>query len=150
MLYFSARHTDGSLAVGAATAPGPFGPFTAQAAPLVKEPSPGVIDVHQFQSPDGKRWLLWKYDGNAAGQPTPIRIQELAADGLTRLGSPVNILVNDRPWEGTLVEGPWMIHHGGFYYLFYSANFYLRPHYQLEGLTVSLSLVSKLPSVKNG
>jgi len=24
----------------------------------------------------------------------------------------------------------------------------LRPHYQLEGLTVSLSLVSKLPSAK--
>ncbi len=31
---------------------------------------------------------------------------------------------------------------------YYSANFYLRPHYQLEGLTISLRLVSKLPSVK--
>ncbi len=30
----------------------------------------------------------------------------------------------------------------------YAAKFYLRPHYQLEGLTVSLRLVSKLPSVK--
>jgi type VI secretion system protein ImpC len=33
---------------------------------------------------------------------------------------------------------------------FYSAKLHLRPHYQLEGLTVSLSLVSKLPSVKAG
>jgi type VI secretion system protein ImpC len=33
---------------------------------------------------------------------------------------------------------------------YYSAKFSLRPHYQLEGLTVSLSLVSKLPSVKGG
>jgi type VI secretion system protein ImpC len=33
---------------------------------------------------------------------------------------------------------------------YYSAKFYLRPHYQLEGLTVSLRLVSKLPSVKAG
>ena len=33
---------------------------------------------------------------------------------------------------------------------YYSATFYLRPHYQLEGLTVSLRLVSKLPSVKAG
>jgi type VI secretion system protein ImpC len=33
---------------------------------------------------------------------------------------------------------------------YYSAKFFLRPHYQLEGLTVSLSLVSKLPSVKSG
>ena len=33
---------------------------------------------------------------------------------------------------------------------YYSSKFYLRPHYQLEGLTVSLRLVSKLPSVKGG
>ena len=31
---------------------------------------------------------------------------------------------------------------------YYDAKFYLRPHYQLEGLTVSLRLVSKLPSIK--
>ena len=31
---------------------------------------------------------------------------------------------------------------------YYQAIFYLRPHYQLEGLTVSLRLVSKLPSEK--
>ncbi|WP_341645970.1 type VI secretion system contractile sheath large subunit [Thauera sp. SDU_THAU2] len=33
---------------------------------------------------------------------------------------------------------------------YYSAKFFLRPHYQLEGLTMSLRLVSKLPSVKEG
>ena len=33
---------------------------------------------------------------------------------------------------------------------YYTSNFYLRPHYQLEGLTVSLRLVSKLPSQKGG
>ncbi|OAM90621.1 type VI secretion system contractile sheath large subunit [Termitidicoccus mucosus] len=33
---------------------------------------------------------------------------------------------------------------------YYSAKFFLRPHYQLEGLTVSLRLVSKLPSAKSG
>ena len=31
---------------------------------------------------------------------------------------------------------------------YYGAKFFLRPHYQLEGLTVSLRLVSKLPSAK--
>lgn len=31
---------------------------------------------------------------------------------------------------------------------YYSAKFYLRPHYQLEGVAVTLSLVSKLPSQK--
>jgi type VI secretion system protein ImpC len=32
---------------------------------------------------------------------------------------------------------------------YYTSKFFLRPHYQLEGLTVSLRLVSKLPSVKD-
>lgn len=31
---------------------------------------------------------------------------------------------------------------------YYTSKFFLRPHYQLEGLTVSLRLVSKLPSQK--
>jgi len=31
---------------------------------------------------------------------------------------------------------------------YYEAKFYLRPHYQLEGLKASLRLVSKLPSEK--
>jgi type VI secretion system protein ImpC len=33
---------------------------------------------------------------------------------------------------------------------YYTSKFFLRPHYQLEGLTVSLRLVSKLPSAKGG
>jgi len=33
---------------------------------------------------------------------------------------------------------------------YYQSQFFLRPHYQLEGLTVSLRLVSKLPSAKAG
>jgi type VI secretion system protein ImpC len=33
---------------------------------------------------------------------------------------------------------------------YYTSKFFLRPHYQLEGLSVSLRLVSKLPSEKGG
>jgi type VI secretion system protein ImpC len=33
---------------------------------------------------------------------------------------------------------------------YYSATFHLRPHYQLEGVNVTLSLVSRLPSEKKG
>ena len=32
---------------------------------------------------------------------------------------------------------------------YYTSKFFLRPHFQLEGLTISLRLVSKLPSVKS-
>jgi type VI secretion system protein ImpC len=31
---------------------------------------------------------------------------------------------------------------------YYQAKFFLRPHFQLEGLTVSLRLVARLPSIK--
>jgi type VI secretion system protein ImpC len=31
---------------------------------------------------------------------------------------------------------------------YYSAQFFLKPHYQLEGLTIALKLVSRLPSEK--
>jgi type VI secretion system protein ImpC len=33
---------------------------------------------------------------------------------------------------------------------YYTAKFSMRPHYQLEGLTASLNLVSRLPSTKGG
>jgi type VI secretion system protein ImpC len=33
---------------------------------------------------------------------------------------------------------------------YYTSKFFLKPHYQLEGLTVSLRLVSKLPAEKKG
>ncbi len=33
---------------------------------------------------------------------------------------------------------------------YYTSKFYLRPHFQLEGLTVSLRLVTKLPAAKSG
>ena len=33
---------------------------------------------------------------------------------------------------------------------YYSAKFHLRPHYQLEGVNISMSLVSRLPSQRQG
>jgi type VI secretion system protein ImpC len=32
---------------------------------------------------------------------------------------------------------------------YYSAKFFLRPHYQLEGMDIGLSLVSRLPAPKS-
>jgi GH43 family beta-xylosidase len=131
VLYFSARHTDGSLAIGAASASSPFGPFTAQSTPLVKESYPGAIDVHQFEDSGGGRWLSWKRDGNAVGAATPIRVQPLSSDGLSLTGSPTDVITNSLGWEGAVVEGPWVIFEGGFYYLFYSGNSYASTAYTI-------------------
>lgn len=128
--YFSAKSsTSGTFAIGAASAPSPTGPFTDIGKPLVTEPSPGAIDAHYFRASTGKHYVLWKVDGNAVGQKTPIKIQELAADGLSRIGSATTILTNTLGWEGPLVEGPWMVEYGGSFYLFYSGNGYASSSY---------------------
>jgi GH43 family beta-xylosidase len=123
--YFSAKSgSSGTFAVGAASASSPTGPFADIGKPLVTEPSPGAIDAHYFRASNGKHFILWKIDGNAVGKPTPIKIQELAADGLSRVGSPTTILTNTLGWEGALVEGPFMVERAGTFYLFYSGNGY--------------------------
>jgi beta-xylosidase len=120
--YYSARHVSGHLAVGAAVASSALGPYVDVGAPLVHEATVGHIDAHVFADEGGTHYLAWKDDGNAFGKPTPIVAQALGADGLTRVGPKVVLLVNDLPWEGGLVEGPWVVRHDGFYFLFYSAN----------------------------
>lgn len=128
--YFSARSSaTGTFAIGAAAADGVLGPYQDIGAPIVTEPSPGAIDAHQFQASSGTSYLVWKVDGNAVGSPTPIKIQQLAPDGLSVVGAPTTILSNTLGWEGALVEGPWMVERNGYFYLFYSANGYASPSY---------------------
>jgi len=122
--YFSARGTDGKLAIGAATASAATGPFTDIGHPLVHDASMGMIDVSEFADASGDPYLVWKADGNAVGQHTPIYGQKLAANGTSLTGSRATLITNDRSWEGPLVEGPWVLLHGGSYYLFYSGNSY--------------------------
>jgi GH43 family beta-xylosidase len=131
VVYFTARNSDGKLSVGAASAPSATGPFTDLGHPLLHDPSMGLIDPNEFEAPDGTRYVLWKEDGNAVGKPTPIHAQQLAPDGLSVVGSPSTLITNDQPWEGALVEGPWMIEHGGTYYLFYSGNGYATTAYAI-------------------
>ena len=127
--YFTARHTDGKLCIGAATAASALGPFVDLGQPLLHDTSMGLIDATELETADGKRYLYWKEDGNAVGKPTPIHGQQLAADGLSLVGARADIITNDRAWEGAVVEGPWLVAHGGSYYLFYSGNSYANATY---------------------
>jgi hypothetical protein len=127
--YFSARNTDGKLSIGAASADAPLGPYTALAHPLVHDANMGLIDASEFTDSDGTPYLIWKEDGNAVGQHTPIHIQPLAPDGLSLTGTRGTLITNDQSWEGAVTEGPFMIKHGAFYYLFYSGNSYANATY---------------------
>ncbi|PHM45641.1 T6SS protein Cts1B [Xenorhabdus mauleonii] len=62
-------------------------------------------------------------------------------------GDPINslqIIKAEKPLAAAEVQVEEVEGNPGYYH----AKFFLRPHYQLEGLTVSLRLVSKLPSLK--
>ncbi|MBI2395206.1 MAG: family 43 glycosylhydrolase [Deltaproteobacteria bacterium] len=127
--YFTAVNAADKLAIGAASATSPVGPWTVSAAPLVDDPTPGVIDATFFRDDDGKQYLYWKRDGNAIGKPTPIFVRELRADGLgfAAGSAATQVLTNDPgSWEGGVVEAPWVVRRGGNVYMFYSGNVYDR------------------------
>ena len=120
-VYYTARRKDGPLCVAVATADRPEGPYTDHG-PLIGQNRYGAIDAMAADDADGGRWLLWKEDGNAHNRPTPIFAQRLSDDGLVLLGEQVELLRNDAPWEGRLVEAPHVIRRNGWFYMFYSGN----------------------------
>ena len=125
--YFTARHTSGQLTLGVATATAVEGPWQDIGEPLLVDDAVGWIDAHLFRDPkDGTLWLYYKGDFNALTpkQPTPIVVRRLTADGLAFAGGPTTLLVNDLPWEGAVVEGPWVVVREGRYFLFYAAHAY--------------------------
>lgn len=129
--YFTARHQDGRLSIGAATAASVLGPFTDLGQPLVHDATMGMIDATEFDD-GGTPYLVWKADGNAVGKATPIYGQALSADGTSLVGSRVTLITNDQGWEGGVVEGPWVVARGGSYYLFYSGNAYYNGSYAVS------------------
>ena len=113
--------------IGVAVSESPEGPFIDEAEePFICQfDEGGSIDASPFIDDDGTPYLLWKNDGNHIGTTSWIYIQELAEDGLSLLGDgPTELITHDQPWEGHLVEGPFIWPRDGRYYLFYSANDY--------------------------
>ncbi|MBI4658417.1 MAG: family 43 glycosylhydrolase [Verrucomicrobia bacterium] len=119
-VYYVARKKGGPLSIAVATAPRPEGPYEDHG-PLVGQDA-GSIDPVTTTDENGKRYLLWKEDGNSRKQPTPIWAQELSGDGTRLTGEMKEIIRNDAPWEGSLVEGPFVVQRNGWFYLFYSGN----------------------------
>ncbi len=123
VLYFTARH--GSMqCIGVATSADPAGPFEPiEEGPLICPIAEGgAIDASTFEDVDGRRYLLWKNDGNCCGIDTWISIQELSGDGLQLVGEATRLIQQELPWEGRVVEAPTLWLEDGRYYLFYSAN----------------------------
>jgi beta-xylosidase len=111
------------LCLGAARAERIEGPWHDLGQPLLRDATVGMIDAHRYDD-GGQAWLLWKADGNAfkPARPTPLFVQRLDADGITLVGERREIMHNDLPWEGDVVEGPWIVKRPDALYLFYAAN----------------------------
>lgn len=129
--YYTARDRSGLLCIGAARAERIDGPWRDLGEPLLRDPRVGLIDAHQFQDADGRRYLYWKEDGNGAVPPLPslLCVQEIAGDGITLRGARTELFANDLPWEGDVVEGPWVVARGGRYLMFYAGNTFNSPRY---------------------
>lgn len=125
VLYYSTRvRGTGTQCVSRATSDSPTGPFVDDSAgPMVcQQELGGTIDPSVVTDRDGLSWLLFKNDGNCCGIPTSIWIQQLAPDGLSVVGEPVELLTAGPEWEGGLIEGPSMVLDGDRVLLFYSGN----------------------------
>ncbi|WP_172805764.1 glycoside hydrolase family 43 protein [Brachybacterium sp. P6-10-X1] len=150
--YYTAweRATD-RQAIGVAVADRPEGPFVDEAAtPLLSTPAEGgCIDASPFRDEDGTLWLLWKNDGNAAGQDSYLFAQPLTASGLSLHGSRTRILERDQEWEVYTIEGPAIIRDGGRYYLFYSAGEYWNETYGV-GVAVADSVDGPWTKIDDG
>jgi arabinan endo-1,5-alpha-L-arabinosidase len=127
LLYYSARRFGASgFAIGVARARSPTGPFVDRGAPLLTGRGFTTIDPFVYTTPDGRHLIYWGSDS------APIRVRELSEDGMDVVGEPKAVLHPDDSieYEG-LVEGPWLVRHGGFYYLMYSGDACCEPdpHY---------------------
>jgi beta-xylosidase len=97
----------------------------AQKRPLASNQRYGLIDPTWYRDPQTKQtYVCWKEDRNdlTPREPTNLVLCEVSRDGLSLTGTPRNILANDCPWEGELVEGASFLFRRGYYYLFFSGN----------------------------
>ena len=119
-VYYTARKKNGPLCVAVADAAAPQGPYTDRGPLACQEV--GSIDAVAVTDEHGRRYLVWKEDGNSRKRPTPLWAQPLSPDGTALVGEKQEIFRNEAPWEGHLVEGPFILRRADYFYMFYSAD----------------------------
>jgi beta-xylosidase len=119
-IFYVARRANGPLCIAVATASKPTGPYTDHGALECQEV--GSIDAFPIRDENGKLFVVWKEDGNSVGKPTPLWAQQMDERTYKLVGQRKEILRNDVPWEGNLVEGPYIMRRNGWFYMFYAGN----------------------------
>jgi xylan 1,4-beta-xylosidase len=120
-VFYTARKKGGPLCIAVATADKPTGPYTDHGALECQEV--GSIDAFPIRDENGKLFVVWKEDGNSVGKPTPLWAQELDTRNWKLTGKRQEIMRNDpTTWEGNLIEGPFIMRRGDYFYMFYAGN----------------------------
>jgi arabinan endo-1,5-alpha-L-arabinosidase len=121
IMYYSAHSQSvNGMCIAIATSTTPNGPYVDVGAPLVCDVGFRDIDPFAFDDPvSGKHYMYWGSDFQ------PLKVQELDATRMAfAAGSaPASILSPGTEAKYTaLIEGPWVIKRGDYYYLFYSGD----------------------------
>ncbi|KAG6901592.1 hypothetical protein C0995_010263 [Termitomyces sp. Mi166 len=146
VLYYAATSAQDPTAhcVGVATSANVRGPYTPLADSFACHlDEGGAIDAAGHHHPDGSRYVVYKVDGNNRGnggscnngvapiKSTPIMLQQVAADGYTKIGNEVQILDRD-DGDGPLIEAPSLISVNGVWFLFFSSGCFAEKTYDLS------------------
>lgn len=130
--YFTARNkANGKNAIGAAYSKTITGPYTDRGSPLIASTG-SKIDSHVFTEGNA-HYLYWKAEmfDSKGGQDDIVRAQRLTADGLNLApGTEARtVLSSTEKWEAGVVEAPWVIRRGSWYYMFYAGAYYCNGSY---------------------
>lgn len=137
-LYYTTRSPDPEWqCISVATSDTLEGPYIDESTePFICElEEGGSIDQSPFIASDGTAWMYWKNDGNAKNVDTWIRVQQLTEDGLGVTGEVTDLMQQDLPWEGEIVEGPVVVEVDGLFHMFYSGNGYWTDRYAVGHAT---------------
>jgi arabinan endo-1,5-alpha-L-arabinosidase len=115
-IYFAERmNATGVMGIALATSESPEGPFHVRGEPLLD--APGFVHPFVFREPNGR---LLMYTSSSRG---PIQVQQLSKDGMTLFGAAQPVLTpSDVTTYESRIEGPAVVRHRGYYFLFYSGN----------------------------
>ena len=139
-LVFSAMwYGHGTMRIGIARSEHPGGPYENLKNEPLFDPGYATIDAHLMLDEDGSPWLYYARDcsentvnGIHTSQIYVVRL----SDDLTEIASEPQLLTTpEQPWElqsGNEYrwnEGPFIVRHGGRYWLLYSANYFQSREY---------------------
>jgi hypothetical protein len=118
------------MGIGVGWAGHPEGPYTFLQDPIIIGDGYRNIDSQTFIDDDGTLYMYWGSHGSS------LLVQQLAEDGLSLIGKPHDVLLPQHSpviidadhgpstQNESLIEAPWVIKRGDYYYLFYSGNAY--------------------------